>query len=204
MEKEPFNHWVFDNYISKSAVQKINEHWPLSLRYQDKATSKKHHCNEFPPEIQKYASHFLSNQFTSFLHNTTGHQVVPDLDMKGGGFHEIKRGGFLKAHVDFNVQNLKEGFRYRKLNCLLYLNEDWRDEWGGHLILYDNDLNPVKSIAPIAGRLVIFETSETSWHGHPDPLMCPVDRSRRSLAFYYYSEKVYPKADGKINTIYRG
>jgi hypothetical protein len=42
-------------------------------------------------------------------------------------------------------------------------------------------------VKPVFGRAVIFNTALDSFHGHPDPLACPVDRSRRSLATYYYT-----------------
>jgi len=33
----------------------------------------------------------------------------------------------------------------------------------------------------------VFSTTEYSYHGHPDPLRCPPERTRRSMALYYYS-----------------
>jgi hypothetical protein len=42
-------------------------------------------------------------------------------------------------------------------------------------------------ILPVANRCVVFDTTDTSYHGHPEPLACPPDRTRRSLALYYYS-----------------
>ena len=85
-------------------------------------------------------------------------------------------------HCDFNVHS--EGW-LRRVNMLIYLNEGWEPEWMGQLCL---GLPIAKRIDPIAGRAVIFETNEESWHGHPEPLKCPKDRERRSLAFYFYSE----------------
>jgi hypothetical protein len=35
--------------------------------------------------------------------------------------------------------------------------------------------------------MVIFSTTDFSYHGHPEPLNCPDNRSRRSLALYYYT-----------------
>jgi hypothetical protein len=45
----------------------------------------------------------------------------------------------------------------------------------------------VVRVEPLFGRAVIFNTDLDSFHGHPDPLNCPPDRSRRSIATYYYS-----------------
>jgi hypothetical protein len=35
--------------------------------------------------------------------------------------------------------------------------------------------------------MAIFATTENSYHGHPEPLTCPDDRVRRSIAMYYYT-----------------
>jgi len=34
----------------------------------------------------------------------------------------------------------------------------------------------------------IFTTTDTSFHGHPEPLTCPEGRTRKSIALYYYSK----------------
>jgi hypothetical protein len=44
-----------------------------------------------------------------------------------------------------------------------------------------------KKILPNFNDLAIFSTTDNSFHGHPDPLNCPEDRSRKLLALYYYS-----------------
>ena len=36
--------------------------------------------------------------------------------------------------------------------------------------------------------MVIFSTNDYSNHGHPDPIKCPSDISRRSIALYYFSK----------------
>ena len=106
--------------------------------------------------------------------------------MWGGGIHRIKRGGFLKIHSDTNFHpdfNLD-----RRLNLLLYLNKNWNDKYGGELELWDKKMKKcVKKIAPLFNRAVIFSTDDNSYHGHPDPLNCPENVVRQSLALYYYS-----------------
>jgi hypothetical protein len=44
-----------------------------------------------------------------------------------------------------------------------------------------------KKILPVFNRLALFSTTSFSYHGHPNPLTCPPDRSRRSLALYYFT-----------------
>jgi hypothetical protein len=45
----------------------------------------------------------------------------------------------------------------------------------------------VRKVAPAFNRCVIFSTTDFSYHGHPEPLACPVGVTRKSLALYYYS-----------------
>jgi Rps23 Pro-64 3,4-dihydroxylase Tpa1-like proline 4-hydroxylase len=98
----------------------------------------------------------------------------------GGGIHRVSRGGFLKMHTDFNFHEAMH--LYRRLNVLIYLNPDWREEWGGYLSLAGK-----KKIAPEINTMVVFTTDDTSWHGHPEPLDCPEDVHRDAIALYYYS-----------------
>jgi hypothetical protein len=139
------------------------------------------------PATRQLLVQFNSATFIDFLGGLTGIAgLVPDPYFEGGGLHQIVPGGHLNVHVDFNrhpVTGLD-----RRLNVLLYLNRDWDEDWGGALELWSPDMKRAeRRIAPLFNRLVVFSTTERSFHGHPEPLACPADRSRRSLALYYYS-----------------
>lgn len=100
--------------------------------------------------------------------------------------HSTTKGGFLKMHADFNWH--KKLKLFRRLNLLLYLNKDWKEEWGGNLELSTKDIyNSNKSIIPIFNRMVIFTTDDKSFHGQPKELSCPEQTWRNSIALYYYS-----------------
>ena len=43
----------------------------------------------------------------------------------------------------------------------------------------------VEVVAPLANRSVVFSIGSDTCHGHPDPLQCPPDRARQSLAVYH-------------------
>lgn len=109
--------------------------------------------------------------------------LVSDPTLRGGGLHAVGPGGRLGIHVDFNRhRDLPLG---RAINSILYVNRTWRDEWAGHLTLTDR-ADTEQRIAPIWNRWVIFRWAEDAWHGHPEPLACPPDVERRSVAVYYY------------------
>ena len=92
----------------------------------------------------------------------------------------------MSVHADFNYHaplNVE-----RRINVLIYLNKDWKDEYGGQLELWDVDMKTrVKSIVPLFNRCVIFNTTSTSNHGNPEPVDHPDGRPRRSIALYYYT-----------------
>jgi hypothetical protein len=130
---------------------------------------------------------FCPVRFEIFLEELTGiNGLIPDPYFEGGGLHETKHGGHLGVHADFNV-NERLGLE-RRLNLLIYLNEDWLDDYGGQLELWSKDMSRcVVRVRPVIGRAVIFNTALDSFHGHPEPLDCPHSRSRRSIATYYYT-----------------
>jgi hypothetical protein len=71
---------------------------------------------------------------------------------------------------------------------LIYLNKDWQEEYGGYLELWNTEMTECgQRILPIFNRCVIFNTTDFSYHGHPDPLNCLEGQTRKSLALYYYS-----------------
>jgi Rps23 Pro-64 3,4-dihydroxylase Tpa1-like proline 4-hydroxylase len=93
------------------------------------------------------------------------------------------------VHTDF-THHEASGL-WRRLNVFIYLNEPWEEGWGGHLELWNSNItHKVASYAPLMNRLVIFKTSDHSFHGHPDPLKCPWNVTRKSIALYYYTASV--------------
>ncbi|MEO1475298.1 MAG: 2OG-Fe(II) oxygenase [Pseudomonadota bacterium] len=130
---------------------------------------------------------FNSLPFIQVLENISGIKgLIPDPYFKGGGFHEICTGGYLSIHADFNhhVQMDLE----RRINLLIYLNQDWDDAYGGQLELWDNDMSAcVQSVTPVFNRAVMFNTTSFSNHGNPNPVSHPEGRSRKSIALYYYT-----------------
>lgn len=194
MEKfdSPFPHVVIDDYLSLELVRKINQQWPNEWSKKSGKTSVKWHTQKFPPVVQEV----IDNVKQDLIENGVGIKgLFADPDLFGAGLHCIPRGGYLKMHVDFNQH--PKGW-HRRVNMLLYLNEAWEESWGGHLQLGIEDS---KLISPIGGRCVIFETNDESWHGHPEPLGCPADVQRRSLALYFYTKE--PPTEKAHTTIYR-
>ena len=56
---------------------------------------------------------------------------------------------------------------------------------------------------PVFNRLLIFATLDNAYHGHPDPLTCPPDRARRSMALYYYTVERPEGAEADHTTVFK-
>jgi hypothetical protein len=218
----PFRHVVIDHFIPQPLAMQAAlaaEKWggPPGGWYQYRNPLElKKACDQvqfMPESLARILRHFNSPAFLTYLEQLTGIKgLVPDPYYRGGGLHRIERGGKLDVHVDFNVHpKLK---LHRRLNCILYLNRDWVLNWGGDLQLwegrqvcadcmagdyqhapckYQHELLKLhRCVFPVVNRFVCFDTSEKSYHGHPNPLLCPPDRARLSLATYYYTADPAP------------
>ena len=64
----------------------------------------------------------------------------------------------------------------------------WDPTWNGHTELWSADVTTcvVKS-PPVFNHAIIFRTDDISWHGLPEPIRCPPDQFRKSIAYYYVS-----------------
>lgn len=192
----PFPHIVLDDVLLPEAFAKATGEFP---GMHDEFWKGYLHVNETKysntePEtwgdtLTAVAREFCSPQFVAYLERLTGiGDLMPDWSMDGGGLHMTKRGGHLNIHADFSTHHTQEGWA-RRVNILLYLNEDWDPSWGGLLELWDPDMTACQAkVTPAGNRMLVFTTSLDSFHGHPDPLQCPEDVARRSMALYYFTQ----------------
>lgn len=153
------------------------------------AQQRKYWCSD-PRALPETAARVLrqlnAKPTVEWLSELTGLRLIADPTYLGGGVHRVYPGGRLAIHADFNLHPKFQW--HRRVNVLLYLNEEWDAPWGGHLELWDAAMSRcVRSVAPFFNRAVIFNITDTAFHGHPAPLSCPEDRSRLSFATYYYT-----------------
>ncbi|HEX8654753.1 MAG TPA: 2OG-Fe(II) oxygenase [Allosphingosinicella sp.] len=196
----PFPHIMIDDFFPPERIEAVTREIaaaridPEAPGYGWFGKRRASDLETFPPETRRLVEEMNGPEFIRWLEQVTGIQgLEPDPYLEGGGIHQTPAGGFLKIHTDFNWHRRLE--RHRRVNILLYLNEDWDENWGGSLELWDEkDINapdgrPGARIAPLLNRLVIFSTTDFSYHGHPHKLTCPPDRTRNSIALYYYSKE---------------
>lgn len=188
---KPFPHIILHDIFPPHLLKKVNEEWPIGNFNELVSSTQKFKRGTGNMQLMgratsEFINYLNGQEFIQILEKITGIQnLIPDPQLIGGGLHEILPGGKLNIHADFNIHPHTK--LDRRVNVLIYLNEDWKGEWGGQLGLWSEDLKDHISYLPIFGNMVIFSTTSKSYHGHPDPLKCPPDRTRRSIALYYYT-----------------
>ena len=204
---DPYPHTVVDNVLDPDLLKDVLQEfdtmdralWHSTVRETERKSSTEDFLH-FGPLTRALILQLNAAPFLGFLEALTGITgLISDPHLRGGGLHEIRRDGVLGVHADFNYYQ-RLGL-YRRLNVLLYLNVDWAEEWGGQLELWDKlGKECVTRISPVFNRMVIFDTSNFHYHGHPQPLQCPPDRARKSIALYYYTVDAPAECAGDPHT----
>tara|TARA_Y200000002_G_C22576205_1_gene618803 strand:+ start:53 stop:901 length:849 start_codon:yes stop_codon:yes gene_type:complete len=194
---DPFPHIQIENFFSNEYLDSILNEFPdlsnlkksENYKNQNEIKFANNDFENFPDKIKNFFNFLNSETFLNFLQILTSinEKLIADKELNGGGLHEIKTGGLLKVHTDFN-KHPTNNFD-RRVNVLIYLNKNWKKEYKGCLELWDKEMKQCKQkILPNFNKIVIFSTTDFSNHGHPDPIDCPNDISRKSIALYYFSE----------------
>jgi hypothetical protein len=190
---QPFPHIVFDEFLNEEILNLCLQHFPDSHKAQasyNRSQEKKkleYRPEVLAPPVRALFYSFNSLPFINFLENVTGIRgLIPDPYFLGAGLHEVQRDGYLNIHADFNHHEQLD--LERRINVLIYLNKEWKGEYGGCLELWDERMQSCKvRVVPLFNRCVIFNTSSVSLHGNPEPVAHPAGMPRRAIALYYYT-----------------
>lgn len=206
----PFPHTVIDNFLPLPFADRIYKelkNWEVDEKFYkyDNVFEKKFACDKFelfPPNVKHFMMSTLTSPFVSMIEKQIGIEgLIADPWIRGGGFHCHLPGGKLDVHRDFVFhEKLK---LWRRVNAIWFANKMWDTEWKGDLELWNSDMTQcVRKISPKFNRLVIFETPNAP-HGLPEPINCPENHRRMSLACYFYSvEKPDEIGEEKTSTMF--
>lgn len=212
----PFPHVVIDGFLAEpfcdaiiEAFPDFDEHSAVNEDGKVGGKSTREKVRQLGPAFAQLDDLIRSRAFLGLIEGITGIESLQyDPWYFGGGTHENRHGQDLDPHIDFNYHPISR--QHRRLNMIIYLNEEWEEDWGGLLQLHKDPYRPpveddIISIAPRRNRCVIFETSERSWHGF-EPIELPEDKrhlSRKSFAVYYYTRRRPPEETaGEHSTVY--
>lgn len=197
---QPFKHVVIENFFEPAFADRLLDEFPAfnpALATNEiyggvwgKAVNTR--IGEISPAYAALYALIASRNFLDLIGEMTGiSDLVSDPALYGGGTHENLHGQDLDPHVDFNYDEAQK--LHRRLNLIVYLNKDWKPEWGGSIEIHSNPRRPaenrIQSWAPLFNRAVLFETNEHSWHGFPKIQLPEAERhrSRKSISIYLYT-----------------
>ena len=191
--RKPYPYGGFDNFLPPEILERVIkelDELPEAETSFDRAQEKLK-TSYVPERLPAYTRSLFyalnSRPMLFFLEEMTGIKgLIPDPYFLGGGIHVVANGGHLDIHADFNNHHIL-GLE-RRLNILIYLNKDWREEYGGSFEIWNTDMTAkVEGFVPTFNRMCCFNTSSDSWHGNPETVNHPDGEPRRSIALYYYT-----------------
>lgn len=203
-----FGYTYVDNFLDETTVNKLYEEcidapkggWTVFTR----AGSRMEEFNDLIslPTAHKVTYDIMhSGEFLYELEQMTGIiGLLPDPHLVGAGYSIIRNGETLGCHYDFNWNDRIR--LHRKLTSLLYITPNWKDEWGGHLQYYDDniDINPnaklIESVAPKFNRFVINENIKHAPYHRVSGVNAPSDvYGRCAIRFFYYISTSEPNKE---------
>ena len=199
----PFPHVVIDNFLDESVAEGLLKDFPkVSLMH------RSHHylfANKY--ELCSWNSNatcfgclqdeLLSKQFASFVSKMSGKTLFMDsscyLDI-----HQGLNGSFLDMHTDFTLHPYHSNWIHQ-LNVMIYLNKNWKQEYGGYLRLKGNLNETITEIAPLFNRCVIMLSNDVTYHGY-NRMILPKDVTRKSILANFYEEESFNMTPKKPTT----
>ena len=189
---EPFEHIIIPDFLNSEIANKICNEYPYNLDYYHKYNNPLEikyaydDIKNMSPDIQNIFYSLCSEKILNiFKIIKKKKELEYDPTCHGGGLHIHPNDGRLHMHLDYEKHPILEN-KQRYLNVILYLTKDWKDEWGGQTELWNENMTECKVKSRVEfNTALIFKTTEKSWHGLPEPIKCPEDKFRKTLAFYY-------------------
>ncbi len=120
---------------------------------------------------------FLS--FANGLKEYLNRELYLGLSYYESHFAIYDKGDFYENHLD-----CFKNFKNRVVTTVYYLNDDWGEDDGGELIVYDEDSNFLEKVIPEANTLVVFMSEK-----FPHEVL-PAKKRRYSIAGWFRIDKV--------------
>lgn len=189
---EPFKHLVLENFFTEDVANRLFEHFPSmdSLKVKRKSLNEDkvedYHFERWDPVFTDARNALRSDEWYAKLSSITGIAGLHTTDDNlGSGLHQSANAGYVDVHVDVNV-NPAKGL-WRRINLLIYLNKHWKEEYGGHLEIWNKEMTKCyDKVLPGFNKAVIFYTDDNSPHG-VSKVTVPEGESRKSFYTYYFT-----------------
>ena len=199
---KPFPHIAIDDFLEPGCAERLYEKAAkpdANYKIKDPFFSKNRYqfpdYREISEDFAELYRDVTSEKFAELISYITNENVFFDKEFHGGGLHLGVKNAHLDMHADFNYHPKHENW-FRNLNLLLYLNKDWKPEYGGSLKLEDARTGEKTEVEPLLNRLVIMHCRGYTLHGY-DKTNFPEGKPRTSIAIYAYTLHDKPVAKAR-------
>ena len=192
---QPVRHWIIEPFAQPDMLQAIPPPAddPCWTRYDNDCERRKRTWNKIDP-VSPWGRLFgwLASPWTvEALGRLTGIDgLQADPLLYGAGLHVTDPGGWLQVHADYEIHSTLPDME-RRLSLVLPVHQEWREEWGGELLLCDAMGKPVRQYLPLPNRAMIFENGPSSFHG---VRVTTADAPLRITAAAYFLGPIRPTA----------
>lgn len=185
-------HIFLDDFFTPETANLLYENFPpfesLNVVRKSLNENKREDYNfeAWHPVFQQVRETFASKEFGEIISRITGIDgLFTNYEALGQGVHQGAKDSYLDVHIDVNVNVEKK--IWRRVNLLIYLNRDWKAEYGGDIELWDVEMkNCVIKYPPFMNKALIFVTDKNSPHGY-SKINIPEGESRKSYYAYFYT-----------------
>ena len=195
-----------DDLLPPELAHQIYDSFPSTERMMLKRSIKEHkyvaaQMDHYDPLLEEAVYAFQDQRvLEQMTYITQLREMEPDAELYAGGISLMRKGGYLRPHLD-NSHDAKQA-RYRVLNLLYYVTPEWKQEYGGHLQLWDEGPHTTpRTIPSLFNRLVLMKTNKGSWHSVNEILH---DGCRCCVSNYYFSKISPDEQDYFHATSFRG
>lgn len=191
--------FVLDGLLPEELAREVFAAFPPVERMNRKCSLKesKYYCAQMDrcaPGLEEFIFAFQDPRVVGAFERITGLAgLLPDPVLYAAGVSVMLHGGFLNPHLDNSHDG--EQRNYRVLNSLYYATPGWRDEYGGHLELWDRGpRGEPRTIHSRFNRLVMMATERSSWHS-VSPITRPDAHDGRRTCVSNYFFRPWPVGD---------
>ncbi|MBV7297741.1 2OG-Fe(II) oxygenase [Enterovibrio paralichthyis] len=173
--------YIWDDFLNAEEVEQLRAAIPENMKPAGIGREQRHHTNTTIRSDKiiwlERGKHPAIDDFFSrmaVIKNEVNRHFFLGLFEFEAHFARYDIGDFYQKHLD-----AFEGRSNRRLTVVMYLNEEWADEDGGEIVIYDHQDNHLHTLWPKAGRLLVFLSEE-----FPHEVL-PTHRERYSIAGWF-------------------
>ncbi|WP_322966082.1 2OG-Fe(II) oxygenase [Sphingomonas fuzhouensis] len=199
-------YFYVDNVLPLEVVKSISAAFPAPGSMRLKKTIREYkyiaaQMDNYNPILEEAVYAFQDSRIVKFIEEKIGAGTLfPDENLYAGGISLMGEGQYLNPHIDNSHDKDRE--KWRVLNLLFYVTENWEEENGGNLELWPDGVEGKQiTIWSKFNRLAVMGTHDKSWHS-VSPIR--VNDYRRCVSNYYFSDDPLRSSDNFHVTSFRG